>query len=180
MTTPNINSRLAVPFKKVPVESSTEFKDIWADKKEYVRLVSGVGQGGTYQERKEQRRSETFPWPGIPPVPEQEEGPDRVSMTASGRMSGSDQFMDYETSVANRAPHSDQLYLVKIEELKDALKLANSENWRLSSKIKELNEKLNEKQCNVQSLVKTVADLKRRVSELEQQEQLELPGKQLA
>ena len=57
MTTPNINSRLAVPFKKVPVESSTEFKDIWADKKEYVRLVSGVGQGGTYQERKEQEES---------------------------------------------------------------------------------------------------------------------------
>ena len=101
-------------------------------------------------------------------------------MTASGRMSGSDQFMDYETSVANRAPHSDQLYLVKIEELQDALKVANSEIWRLSSKVKELNDKLNDKQSWALGLVKTVADLKRRVSELEQQEQLELPGKQLA
>ena len=199
MTTPNINSKLAGPFKKVPVENSSEFKGIWADKKDYVSRVSGVGRGGTFKERKEQRRSEEFPWPGIP---EQEEGmsnkfsfswnrvrsyrlklafhsgPDQVSMTASGRMSGSDQFMDYESSVASRAPPSDQHYLLKIEELKGSLKVTNSENCRLSSEVKVLNEKLTEKQCKILGMVKTIADLKRRVSELEPQEQLELPGKQ--
>ena len=45
------------------MESSSEFREVYVDKKEYVNRVSGVGLGGTYKERKEQRRSEEFPWP---------------------------------------------------------------------------------------------------------------------
>ena len=64
VTTPEINSRLALPFKKTPLDSSTEFKDIYTEKKEYVSRVSGSGGGGaSYQEKKQQRRSEEFPWP---------------------------------------------------------------------------------------------------------------------
>ena len=67
VTTPNINAHLALPFKKRPVESSAEFKEIWRDKKSYVAHVSGAG--GVYQQRKEQRKSEEFPWPLGSPEP---------------------------------------------------------------------------------------------------------------
>ena len=74
VTTPNINSRLALPVKNRPVENSSQFRDIWSLKKTYVTQVSGVGRGGTYMERKQQRMSEEFPWPSLQPVPEVEEG----------------------------------------------------------------------------------------------------------
>ena len=64
VTTPNINSILALPFEKRPVTSSKDFRTVWSAKKEYVRKVTG--QGGSYQANKEKRRSESFPWPGSP------------------------------------------------------------------------------------------------------------------
>ena len=66
VTTPNINSSLAGPFKKKPVESSSEFRAIWTESKAYVNNVSGKGQGGSYKERKDLRRSEEFQWPISP------------------------------------------------------------------------------------------------------------------
>ena len=62
VTTPNINSQLALPYQKPPVNSSTDFKVEWMNKKEYVRKASS--KDGMYYENKERRRSEPFPWPG--------------------------------------------------------------------------------------------------------------------
>ena len=64
VTTPIINSVLALPFEKRPVTSSKDFRTVWSAKKEYVRKVTG--HGGSYQANKEKRRSESFPWPGSP------------------------------------------------------------------------------------------------------------------
>ena len=61
VNTPNINTLLALPYKKRPVGSSQAFRGVWSAKKEYVRGVSG--KGGEYQVNKSRRRSETFPWP---------------------------------------------------------------------------------------------------------------------
>ena len=74
VTTPNINSQISVPYNKGLVENSKMFKSVWAEKKNYVTKISGRGRGGTYKERKEQRRSEEFPWSSILPIPEEEEG----------------------------------------------------------------------------------------------------------
>ena len=74
VNTPKINSQIAMPYSKGLVENSKLFKSVWADKKNYVTRISGRGRGGTYKERKEQRRSEEFPWSSILPIPEEEEG----------------------------------------------------------------------------------------------------------
>ena len=65
VTTPNINSGLAVPFKRKPVESSMEFRAIWSESKAYINNVSGKG-GGIYKDRKDLRKSEEFQWPSSP------------------------------------------------------------------------------------------------------------------
>ena len=61
MNTPNINSLLAVPFKKEPVPDREEFLGTWNESKEYVRKASG--SSGTYHANKSQRLSEEFNWP---------------------------------------------------------------------------------------------------------------------
>ena len=66
VNTPNINSLLALPYKKRPIVSSTGFKTVWSEQKEYLRKVTGKGGKGSYQENKERRRSENFPWPESP------------------------------------------------------------------------------------------------------------------
>ena len=61
VNTPNINSLLALPYKKEPVQSSKEFLGQWTDMKEYIRKVGG--RGASYQVNKAQRLSEEFSWP---------------------------------------------------------------------------------------------------------------------
>ena len=58
-------------------------------------------------------------------------------------------------------------YEVKIGELRDQLKVVNSENSSLSSKVTELEEKLEDNTLYIISLTKKVADLERKVEELE-------------
>ena len=66
VTTPIINSHLAIPFKKKPLDNSKEFKGIWTEKKGYVGHISGAGGADQYRQVKEKRRSEDFPWPRSP------------------------------------------------------------------------------------------------------------------
>ena len=64
MTTPNINNKLALPFKKRPVTNREQFRGIWSEKKAYVGRVGG--KGASYQENKAERRSMEWPWPVSP------------------------------------------------------------------------------------------------------------------
>ena len=58
-------------------------------------------------------------------------------------------------------------YEVKIGELRDQLKVVNSEKSSLNSKVIELEEKLDDNKQYIYSLTKKVADLERKVEELE-------------
>ena len=95
-------------------------------------------------------------------------GPDQISLPVASlrRVSGSAQFMDFETSSAKTVPPSDNLYLV-IEGLQQKLKVANSEIGTLGVKVEELNDKLTQKQCKILKLVKKNVDLQRKIADLE-------------
>ena len=65
--TPDINSKLAIPFKKEPVGSSSKFKEEYLVVKNDIRKVSG-GQGKeAYHAEKERRKSAPFSWPNPSP-----------------------------------------------------------------------------------------------------------------
>ena len=88
-------------------------------------------------------------------------------MTASGRLSGSGQFSEYESSIATAVSASERDFLLKIQELKNNLKVANSDT-------SEMKAKLVMKTLKVSSLAKRVLDLERQVAELVE---LNLTGK---
>ena len=70
ITTPNINSKLAVPFNKIPVKSSAKFKEEYKDVKEALRKISGGLGKVKYHEEKERRKSLPFAWPQVSPLSE--------------------------------------------------------------------------------------------------------------
>ena len=67
--TPDINSKLAIPFKKQPVVSRTKFKEEYSDIKSDLRKVSGGLGKEAYHTEKERRKSQPFPWPKASPPP---------------------------------------------------------------------------------------------------------------
>lgn len=78
-----------MPFKKKPVESSSEFRVIWTDSKAYGYVNNMSGKGGAYKKRKNLRRSVKFRWP-ISSSHQGGSGP--VSLTTSGRVSVSELY----------------------------------------------------------------------------------------
>ena len=67
--TPDINTKLAIPFKKQPVVSRTKFKEEYSDIKSDLRKVSGGLGKEAYHTEKERRKSQPFPWPKASPPP---------------------------------------------------------------------------------------------------------------
>ena len=67
VTTPAINSKLAVPFKKNPVKDSTKFKQDYPEVKSSMRKISGGLGKDAYQEEKKRKNSLPFPWPASSP-----------------------------------------------------------------------------------------------------------------
>ena len=59
--TPDINTKLAIPFKKQPVVSRTKFKEEYSDIKSDLRKVSGGLGKEAYHTEKERRKSQPFP-----------------------------------------------------------------------------------------------------------------------
>ena len=96
-------------------------------------------------------------------------GPVEISLPVSSlrRVSGTEQFMDCDSSPSTTAPARSLLHLV--EGLQDKLKSANSEIGSLGDKVKELNDVVYQKQCKILKLVKKNADLQRKVADLEEQ-----------
>ena len=94
------------------------------------------------------------------------------------RVSGTEQFMDFDSSTSTTVTtaRSESLLLL-VQGLQEKLKSANSEIGSLSDKVKELNDTVHQKQCKILKLVKKNADLQRRVADLE--EQVDLQGKLL-
>ena len=62
VNTPAINSKLAVPFKKLPVKDSIRFKQDYSEVKENLRKISGGLGKSAYQDEKKRRNSLPFPW----------------------------------------------------------------------------------------------------------------------
>ena len=61
INTPDINSKLAIPFKKELVGTREPFKEIYSATRANIKSVSG--KLTNYQEEKERRRSLPFYWP---------------------------------------------------------------------------------------------------------------------
>ena len=69
INTPQINSKLALPFMKDPVKSSNKFKQEYEGVKSDLRKISGGLGKVAYQKEKERRKSLPFEWPlASPPV----------------------------------------------------------------------------------------------------------------
>ena len=65
--TPEINSKLAIPFNKQSVVSSVKFKEEYSEVKCNLRKMSGCLGKEAYQAEKERRKSEPFTWPHSSP-----------------------------------------------------------------------------------------------------------------
>ena len=65
--TPEINSKLAIPFNKQSVVSSVKFNEEYSEVKSNLRKVSGGLGKEAYQAEKERRKSEPFSWPNPSP-----------------------------------------------------------------------------------------------------------------
>ena len=63
VNTPEINSNLAIPFKKEPVNDSSKFKEEYSVAKNDLRKTTGGKGKGSYQEEKKRKLSLPFPWP---------------------------------------------------------------------------------------------------------------------
>ena len=63
VNTPEINSNLAIPFKKEPVNDSSKFKEEYSVAKNDLRKTTGGKGKGSYQEEKNRKLSLPFPWP---------------------------------------------------------------------------------------------------------------------
>ena len=63
VNTPNINSKLAIPFEKTPLKNSSKFKEEYLDVKSGLRKVSGGLGKDAYQKEKERQKSLPFAWP---------------------------------------------------------------------------------------------------------------------
>ena len=62
ITTPEVNSKLAIPYKKPEIEKRTEFKQAYSAAKQNINRVSGQSAGDR-EEEKGRRRSLPFDWP---------------------------------------------------------------------------------------------------------------------
>ena len=63
VNTPEINSQLAIPFKKQEVQDSSKFKEEYSEAKADLRKTTGGKGKGAYQEEKKRKLSLPFPWP---------------------------------------------------------------------------------------------------------------------
>ena len=63
ITTPEVNSKLAIPYKKPEIENIIEFKQAYSAAKQNVSRVSCQSVGDR-EEEKGRRRSLPFDWPG--------------------------------------------------------------------------------------------------------------------
>ena len=65
--TPEINSKLAIPFNKQSVVSSVKFKEEYSEVKCNLRKMSGGLGKKAYQAEKKRMKSEPFTWPDSSP-----------------------------------------------------------------------------------------------------------------
>ena len=175
MSTPAVNTLLALPYKKRPVSSSSSFKAAWTEQKEYLRKVSG--RGGLYQENKERRRSESFPWPDSPsdlatPTPTQaSSSAPLLPSTTHQRSTNNNPSVSSSLSTcigARRAPiNTEEDYMLKLGDLGDKLKEANTRIAELSSKVDDLNLQKCDYEAQIRSLTRKNQDLQRLLSSYE-------------
>ena len=64
ITTPGVNSKLAMPYKLPEVKNRAEFKQAYSDAKQNITRVSGQFVTSR-EEEKERRRSLPFDWPSV-------------------------------------------------------------------------------------------------------------------
>ena len=156
-----MNTLLALPYKKRPISSSSSFKTAWTEQKEYLRKVSG--RGGLYQENKERRRSESFPWPesptGVVTLPTSTPTPIQASNSVS--------LLPSTTQISNNNPNLSSSQSTLLEELRDKLKDANLRIAELSSQVDDLNLQRCDKDAHIRSLTRKNQDLQRRLSSYE-------------
>ena len=69
--TPEVNSKLAIPFNRAPINISRKFKEEYSYVKTEMRKVSGKSGKEAYHKEKERRMSLPFKWPN---EPEDDEG----------------------------------------------------------------------------------------------------------
>ena len=63
VNTPDINTKLAIPYKKAPVGDSTLFKHEYAELKQSLGKISGGLGKQAYQAEKKRQTSAPFSWP---------------------------------------------------------------------------------------------------------------------
>ena len=63
VNTPDINTKLAIPYKKAPVGDSTLFKHQYAELKQSLGKISGGLGKQAYQAEKKRQTSAPFSWP---------------------------------------------------------------------------------------------------------------------
>ena len=63
--TPEINSKLAIPYNKPILVTSVEFKENYCDIKSDLRKISGKSGHDAYQREKDRRKSLPFEWPVV-------------------------------------------------------------------------------------------------------------------
>ena len=150
VTTPNINSLLALPYNKPLVRSREEFTTEWLCKKDYVRKASG--KGGAYHENKEKRRSEVFPWPG---------GDIPIAEVSSDEEDAGQQ------SSFGDCPPSEESLGVRIEKLEMQLKDANSYITELGGVIDDLEVKIGQRNYEIENLRNINSNLQERLRHYE-------------
>ena len=179
VTTPNINSLLAIPFKKEPVDSSKEFKTEWSAKKEYVRRVTG--HGGSYQANKERRRSESFPWHNLGRTFDfllrlssifskaslvlYYWNINAIGSSVTGSSTESSSMMSSNPSciAANTDKVTEEHFLSQMDDLENKLKDANSRIAELSSEVYDLKIDGKHKNDRIKSLLKANLTLRRQI-----------------
>ena len=80
-------------------------------------------------------------------------------LTTSGRVSGTQQYAEFECPAAKKVAPTEDHFIHKLEDVRTELKAANAEVAELSSKLKD-------KQSQITSYAKRVSDLERRVRQL--------------
>ena len=169
VTTPNINNRLALPFKKRFVSSREEFLGVWSEKKDFVARVGG--KGSSYQVNKAQRRSEDFPWPPSPQGKPHTDQESKVVLTSYGRGIGHSKYEGYETEAYKKAAPTEEHFVEKLDEFRAKLKLANEEIVSLRQDVAEKNSKLGEYLARISQLERENASLRQLDGGCDEQEE---------
>ena len=154
VNTPDINTKLAIPYKKPPVVDSSLFKHEYSELKESLGRISGKGGKAAYQAEKKRQTSASFSWPDT-------SSPARVVAGSGGGDCASELAIP-----APAAPCSAASYEAEIDKLTVSIKALSNEVVKRDEKIDTLEQKLEEKENAIKSYAKVNIDLKRQLQEV--------------